>query len=187
MSQTPAEILLHPVRLRIVLAFGAEQLTTAQLADRLPDIAHATLYRQIATLADAGMLEVVDERRIRGGVERTYALVADTATPGPADASAMTKGELLSGFVVFAGTLIDALGRYLEDPAAKPGEDPVGYRQAGIWLDGSERAELLDRLRSAVAPYLQNEPTEGRERLLLNTVVIPDPAAARAVQAQGEG
>ncbi len=63
MSQTPAEILLHPVRLRIVLAFGAEQLTTAQLADRLPDIAHATLYRQIATLADAGMLEVVDERR----------------------------------------------------------------------------------------------------------------------------
>ena len=116
MSQTRAEILLHPVRLRIVLAFGAERLTTAQLSHRLPDVAHATLYRQVAALAEAGMLEVVSERRVRGGVERTYVLAADAATLGPVDASGMSKDELLSGFVVFAGTLIDAFGRYLEDP-----------------------------------------------------------------------
>lgn len=177
MSQTRAEILLHPVRLRIVLAFGAERLTTAQLAHRLPDVAHATLYRQVAALAEAGMLEVVDERRVRGGVERTYALTAEGATLGPDDVSGMGKDELLSGFVVFAGTLIDAFGRYLDDPAAKPGEDPVGYRQAGVWLDEAERVELLERLRAAVAPYLENEPTDERERLLLNTILIPDPAA----------
>jgi DNA-binding transcriptional ArsR family regulator len=177
MNETPAEVLLHPVRLRIVLAFGADQLTTAELAERLPGIAQATLYRQVATLVAAGMLEVLGERRIRGGVERTYALVADAATLGPSDTALMGKDELLSGFMVFAGTMIDALGRYLDDPAAQPGVDPVGYRQAGIWLDEAERAELLDRLRSAVAPYLQNGPTEDRERLLLNTILIPDAAA----------
>jgi DNA-binding transcriptional ArsR family regulator len=178
-SQTRAEILLHPNRLRIVLAFGAEHLTTAEVADRLPDIAQATLYRQVATLADAGLLEVVNERRIRGGVERTYALASDAARLGPEDASAMSNDELLRGFVVFAGTLIDALGRYLDDPAAKPGEDPVGYRQAAIWLDDAERAELFERLRSAVGPYLENEPTEDRERLLLNTILIPDRSTTR--------
>lgn len=179
MNQTPAEILLHPVRLRIVMAVGTERLTTAQLAGRLPDIAHATLYRQVATLADAGMLEVVDERRVRGGVERTYALVAGAANLGPADVSAMSKEELLSGFVVFVGTLIDALGRYVGDPATKPAEDPVGYRQAALWLDATEREELLARLRSAVGPYLGNGPTVDRERLLLSTIIIPDHAAAR--------
>ena len=52
MSEATADILLHPVRLRIVLSFGSEQLTTAQLAQRLPGVSHATLYRQVATLAD---------------------------------------------------------------------------------------------------------------------------------------
>ena len=158
-----------------MLAFGADQLTTAELAVRMPDVAHATLYRQVATLVQAGLLRVIAERKVRGGVERTYALAAEAASLGPRDVALMDKDALLRGFVVFAGTLIDALGRYLEDPAAKPGEDPVGYRQAGIWLDDAERAELLARLRSAVAPYLQNRPTDHRERLLLNTILIPDP------------
>ncbi len=177
MRQTRAEILLHPVRLRIVLAFGKERLTTAQLAHRLPDVAHATLYRQVATLAAAGMLEVVEERQVRGGIERTYALATGGATLGPDDVSGMGKAQILSGFVVFAGTLVDAFERYLEDPAAKPTEDPVGYRQAGVWLDEAERVELVERLHAAVAPFLENEPTRDRQRLLLNTVLIPDRVA----------
>jgi len=177
MTRTTAEILLHPVRLRIVLAFGAERLTTAQIAERVPDIAQATLYRQVATLVDAGMLEVVDERRIRGGVERTYALAADAARLGPEDAAAMSRDELLGGFIAFAGMLVHAFDRYLDDPAAKPSEDPVGYHQAPIWLDQSEVDELVERLRSVVAPYLENKPIKGRKRVLWNTVVIPDPTA----------
>ena len=114
-----AEILLHPIRLRIVLAIGSERMTTSELAERLPDIAHATLYRQVATLTDAGLLEVVEERQVRGGVERTYALVAEAAQLAPEDVAAMSAEELQRGFIIFAGSLIAALGRYLEDPRAK--------------------------------------------------------------------
>ncbi len=177
MSESRAEILLHPVRLRIVLAFGSEELTTAQLAERLPDVAHATLYRHVATLANAGMLEVVAERRVRGGIERTYALVADAVKLGPDQAAAMSKDELLRGFVVYSGAMIEAFGRYLDHPAADLSEDPVAFRQAAIWLDDEERADLVERLRDAFAPYLGNEPTDTRERLLVNTVLIPDPSA----------
>jgi DNA-binding transcriptional ArsR family regulator len=180
MSQTDAEILLHPIRLRIVLAFGSEQLTTAELAARLPDIAHATLYRQVAALADAGMLEVVAERRVRGGVERTYALVADAARLGPDDALAASPDELLRGFAVFAGTLIEAFGRYVEHPSADLDSDPVAFRQAALWVDDAECAELVERLRTAIEPYLRNEPAENRERLLLSTILIPDRATSPA-------
>lgn len=177
MSEASFEILLHPVRLRIVLAFGPEQLTTAQIAERLPDVAHATLYRHVSTLADAGVLEVVAERRVRGGIERTYALVAGAVNIGPDQATTMSKDELLRGFVVFAGAMIEAFGRYLDHPSADLGEDPVAFRQAAIWLDDAERADLVDRLRDAFVPYLENEPTTERERLLVNTVLIPDRAA----------
>jgi len=174
MSEPTAEILLHPVRLRIVLAFGSEQLTTAQLAERLPDIAHATLYRQVAMLADAGMLEVVAQRRIRGGVERTYALAKGAARLGPENAAEMTPDQLLRGFLVFAGMLVDSVGRYLDHPSADLAHDPLSFRQAALWLDEDERADLIERLRGAIAPHLENEPSAERERLLLNTVLVPD-------------
>ena len=86
--------------------------------------------------------------------------------------------ELLEGFVVFAGSMIEAFGRYLDHPAADPATDPVGYRQAALWLDDDERRELVERLRAAVGPYLENEPRPDRQRVLLDTVLIPDPAAS---------
>ena len=78
-----AELLLHPVRLRIVQAFlGEGELTTADLRARLTDVSPATLYRQVATLAAGGVLEVAAERRVRGAVERTYRLRPERAAVG---------------------------------------------------------------------------------------------------------
>lgn len=186
MSTTIADILLHPTRLRIVLALGSEpKMTTAKISERLPDVAHATLYRHVAILADGGMLEVVDERRVRGGVERTYALVAEATQLGPGDVTEMSPEDLLRGFVVFAGSLIEAFGRYTADAQARPGDDAVGFRQASIWLDEDESAELVGRLRSAIKPFLENTPAPDRRRVLLNTILIPDRAAS-PIEGAGE-
>lgn len=178
MSESPAEILLHPVRLRIVLAFGSERLTTTRLAERLPEIAHATLYRHVGVLADAGVLEVVAERRVRGGVERTYALVSEAVKLVPDDAASLSKEELQRGFGVFVGALMESFGRYLDHPSADPAHDPLSFRQAALWLDDDERADLIERIRSALAPYVANEPSSGRERLLLNTIIVPDKSSS---------
>ena len=187
MSSTSADILLHPTRLRIVLALAsARRMTTAEISERLPDVAHATLYRHVAMLADAGLLEVVDERRVRGGIERTYALASDAARVGSEDVADAGPEDLLRGFVVFAGLLVEAFGRYVTHPQAKPGADIVSYRQALLWLDAHERVELVERLRSAVGPYLENGPSADRERLLLNTILIPDLGVSPAASATEE-
>ena len=71
-----ADLLLHPVRLRIVQAFlgdrGAHHHDAP--AAELPDVPAASLYRHVARLVDAGVLAVVAERRVRGALERTYVL-----------------------------------------------------------------------------------------------------------------
>lgn len=175
MSPTKADILLHPVRLRIVLALSSDrQMTTAQLADYLPDVAHATLYRHVAMLADAGLLETVAERRVRGGVERTYALASGAGYLGPEDVAAMSTDEQVRGFTVFAGLLIDGFSRYVSDGRAQPVADLVGYRQFPLWLDETEGRELVERLRSAIGPFLENDARPGRERVLLSTILFPD-------------
>jgi hypothetical protein len=57
-----AELLLHPVRLRVVQALlGDRVLTTGDLHAELPDVPTASLYRHVAVLAGAGVLEVAYE------------------------------------------------------------------------------------------------------------------------------
>ncbi|MFD0479594.1 hypothetical protein ACFQ0B_74170 [Nonomuraea thailandensis] len=41
-------------------------LTTSQLCARITDVSKATLYRHIDLLASEGVLEVAEERRVRG-------------------------------------------------------------------------------------------------------------------------
>lgn len=168
------DVLLHPIRLRIVLAMVGAEMTTAQLRERLPDVAPATLYRQVATLADSGLLEVVGEEQKRGGVERTYRVVEEAASIGPEDAGAMTSEQHMSAFMTFVGAMIHSFGRYLDHPDSDPSRDGVGYRQAGIWLTPKELEELVADLGEALAPYLEHEPAPGRSRSMLNTVLIPD-------------
>jgi len=59
---TSADLLLHPVRLRIVQAFlGDRALTTTELRAELPDVPQASLYRNIARLVGAGVLSIVSD------------------------------------------------------------------------------------------------------------------------------
>jgi hypothetical protein len=175
MGTSTSDLLLHPVRLRIVMALAGDELTTAQLGERLPEIPPATLYRQVATLHEGGVLTVVGERRVRGGVERTYGIVEDSTLVGPDDASAMSRDEHMTGFVTFVGALVDSMGRYLENPATSPGEDAMGYRQLPLWLDADELDELIDQVAAILRRYTANEPSPGRSRLTLSTILIPDP------------
>lgn len=176
MATTKADLILHPVRLRIVLEASADDLTASELARRLPDVPQATLYRHIATLADEGVLDVVAERRVRGGVERTFRLAADRAGLGPADAASLTPDEHLTGFVSFVAGLVAAFERYIRRPDAAPGADVVGYRQVPLWLTDEEADRLVDELRGVLQRYSAHEATPGRRRVRFTIAVIPDVA-----------
>ncbi len=71
-----ADLLLHPVRLRMSEGVprrpGADDRAAGRRARRCA--APGSLYRHIAILTKAGVLQVVAERRTRGAVERTYTL-----------------------------------------------------------------------------------------------------------------
>jgi hypothetical protein len=172
-----AELLLHPVRLRIVQAFlGNRTLTTAALRTELPDVPPATLYRHVGVLAEAGVLAVVEERRVRGAAERSYRLVTEAASVGAADAATMSVDEHRRAFATFVAALLADFDRYADaaaGPRLDPAADGVGYRQLALWLDDEEFTALVTELRAVLTARLGLEPAGARRRRIVSQVFLP--------------
>jgi hypothetical protein len=171
-----ADLLLHPVRLRIVKAFlGDRALTTSELAEELDDVPSGSLYRHVALLVKAGVLQVVAERRVRGAVERTYTLRLFAARITPEEAKRMSPDEHAQAFMVFvAGMLADA-DRYLAAGQPDPARDGADYKVGALWLSDAEFAELIRDLAIVFQPRLGNPPAPDRKRRMVYTVFLPVP------------
>ena len=151
------DLLLHPVRMRILQAlFDADPLTTAQLRDRLPDIAPATMYRHVAVLADGGVLEVVErEAGARHGGAQLPGAQEQTLV-NPAARAAMTHEDHRQAFTMFAASLMADFDRYLAHDDADPVADGVVYRQAVVWLTEDEFAEMIEESPVAIIARIGN-------------------------------
>lgn len=172
-----ADLLLHPVRLRIILAFasdlGTRRLTPQQVAAILPDLPQASLYRHIERLYRGGVLAVAGERRVRGAIERTYVLAAGGTALSPEELAQATREEQLAYFTTFAAGLIAQFERYLQRPEIDLVADGAGYRTVVLDLSDEEVQEMAAAVNAAVARFVQRGPRPGRRRRLLATVMLP--------------
>lgn len=168
------DLLLHPIRLRIVQALVGNPMTPLQLKDRLGDVAQATLYRHVGQLADGGLLEVVGERPSRGGVERTYGVVASAVSLSDADVESASADDHFRYFATFVGTLLVDFAAYLDAGPPALGRDRVGYRQVPLWLSDDELDEVVTEMAAVLEDRLDNQPSPERRRRLLSTIVMPD-------------
>ncbi|MFI7152605.1 helix-turn-helix domain-containing protein [Nonomuraea sp. NPDC050022] len=168
------ELLAHPVRLRIVHAMrGGRSLTTTQLCARIPDVSKAMVYRHVDLLASGGILEVADERRVRGAVERHYRLRLDRVTVDADALAALSPDDHRRVFATSMAVLVAEFNAYLDRENADPVADLVGYRQHAIWLNRGELEEMINGLRRVLLPLLDNQPTPDRAQYLLSPLFFP--------------
>jgi DNA-binding transcriptional ArsR family regulator len=169
-----ADLLLHPVRLRLVHALsGGREYTTAQLCARLPDVPRVTVYRHIAALVEGGFLEVAGEQRVRGAVERRYQLRQDRPVIDADAAAAMTLEDHRRGFAAAIAVLIAEFNAYLDRAGADPTADGVSYRQGTLWLSPEELAETVRKVLAALQSSAANKPAPGRAPYLLSPILFP--------------
>jgi DNA-binding transcriptional ArsR family regulator len=175
MAEKKSDLILHPIRLRLMTELAGRQMTAQQLAEALPDVAQASLYRHIKRLLEGGVFEIVAEQLVNGAVERTLAVVAGQTQLSLAEAQAMTAVEHIRAFNIFAASLIESFSRYADgaDPAYFM-VDGVSYSRAVIYLTDEERAEFQQAIMNLMGQVMSNQPQPGRKRYTLASVVIPD-------------
>ena len=169
------ELVLHPVRMRVILAVGRRTLTTQQLSNLLPDVAQTTLYRHINLLIDGGILSVVRESKIRGTVERELALAKGAGRIDMETSATLTTQQQEQLFTSFAAALLADFKRAQSQPL--DGLPPAIYTQQRVYLTMQELQTLNEHIESLLAAY--KDPSRlsvdaNAKQFLVTGIIMPD-------------
>ena len=134
---------------------------------RLPDVSKAMVYRHVDLLAAEGVLEVAEERRVRGAVERYFRLRQDRAAIDAEAFRAMSPDDHRRVFSTALAVLVAEFSAYLERVDADPAPT---WSATGSTRSGSAAQELeqmIIELRQVIAPRLANQAAPERAQYLL--------------------
>lgn len=171
------ELLLHPVRMRIILAVANRALTAQQLAGVLVDVPQTTLYRQINLLLEGGILQVARESRIRGTVERELELVEGAARIDMADAAALPSAQQEEFFAMFIAALLADFKR-AQPPEGMP---PAIYQRQRVWMTPETMQAINQQIDALLAAYRTPPPQayeSGARAWLFTGIIMPDEVEA---------
>lgn len=177
MSLAKAELILHPVRLRILQTLTADPLTTQQIDQQLPDVPTSSIYRHLRLLLDNGMIEVAETQQVRGVQEKAYRLV-QAAYLNAEEIAGLSAEAHVRYFAAYVVSLLQDFSNYVTavDPNIDFAADGAGYTEIAFWATPQELMEMFQAMNQAMLPWLQLGPGNGRHKHKFATISHPLPA-----------
>ena len=174
MQEQMMSCLLNPIDSQLLLAIQSHGRASAKDLMRLfPDIPQATLYRHLTKMLSAGVIEVAEEKRIRGATVRIYAPVPFLQAELRALSEQHSANLYLQLFIQFTSGLLKEFRAYAADPAADPLRDGTGFSLCPIRATRAEIEEACEKIREILEPLRHNPPAPGRALHTFATVVTP--------------
>jgi DNA-binding transcriptional ArsR family regulator len=176
MPKTKLDLMVHPIRLRIITAISADRVTAKDLAKALPDIPQTTLYRHINVLVDGGLLQIVDEIPQRGTVERVLSF-KNPPSLEQEDLKGLTKEEYLDVFTVIVSTMLTEAISYIN--CVPEGEEidlitaGFDFNKIQLNLSDEEFNSLQRSLFDLMMAAAKNKPSNDRKRRTFSYLFIP--------------
>lgn len=157
MGRDISKLVMNPIRLRIIqylLIHGSG--TPSQIMEEMSDIPPASLYRHMKQLYEADCITVAEEKKIRGTVERTYAMKGGKHCEfSKESAEHLIQSSLMS--------LMTSFGKYFSKETADPVKDFLSLSTSTLLLTDEEFMEVMEKIGEATAPYLCNTAEKGRK------------------------
>lgn len=174
-KKTVIDVLLHPIRMRMVRAFiGDVELTARDLVEKLGDVPQATLYRHLKRLAEAGILIVISETPVRGAMERTYRIEPKAVRVPQEDIGAIDPETHLKYFSAFVASLLADFGRYMRAGDVDVVRDDVHYLQVPFLATPEEFTEFMKEQAALIKRFAELGPAKHRIQRTLSIVTLPE-------------
>lgn len=172
-ASSRADIVIHPVRFRIIQMLMSEELSTKQLAQRLADVPTSSLYRHMKILLDAGFLKVKETKLVQGIQEKVYGIDRSPVL-ALSDFEGVTAAEHLNYFTIYLMTLIRGFSDYLAFSSDLNFlADHTGYTEVIVWASPEELNEFAKTLNQALSSLRANEENKQRNKQKIAIVTHP--------------
>ncbi len=163
--------MLNPVRMRIVQHLILHPTATSgEIAAALCDVPKATLYRHIKKLAQLELLQVVEERPVRGSVERVYRLAPSPPWHGSGEELEQMHQGL---FAILLGIMGDFERYFAEQPPPDPAKGDIALTTSTLMLTDDELRRLSMEMGKVLGPLVENGPAPGRKARKLTFIITP--------------
>ncbi len=172
--------LAHPLRMQLLDRFAAGPATTKQIAVAL-GLQPTRLYHHVAKLESAGLIELVDTKRVRGTTEKYYSPVAESLSIDR-DAFDSDSADTVSD-ILQAGVLDNLLGMVRDEVAdllaqsdkhkSDQLQDEIMFAAAKLEINESDVPEFREKLAAllqefgALAETAEDSTQQGREYRLM--------------------
>lgn len=173
MSKPEADLILHPVRYRILQTLLGRQLNTQQIAEENPTVPLSSVYRHLKTLLDAGMVQVADTRLVKGIEEKIYT-VGEVPLVTKEDFSAYSKEDHQRFFAAYLSSLLRGFSDYLfAREQIDLDRERIGFTDAVFYATPQELDALGEALAKALEPLRKNPPAPDRQRQMFSIITFP--------------
>lgn len=175
MASKALNLILHPVRLRIIQALVRRERNTQHIAEALPDIPISSLYRHIRLLLEAGYIEVSSTRSVNGIEEKTYR-TSESKPPllSDEDFAGLKRDELQQAFSMLVGMILTSFQEYLDaTPAPDWKRDRLGMAEFTFFASPDEFEALWSTVWQTLRAAENQEETPKRTKYKIALASYP--------------
>jgi len=162
------DLILHPVRFRILQTIDDSTLTTQQIADQMADVPKSSIYRQLKILLDGEMITVAETKIVNGIQEKTYQL-SQKPYLSAGDMANLSGEEHIHFFTIYVMNVLREFSDYIQRSESETGSidmlsDRVGYTEVSVYANHAELDVVQSQLNTEILKLIKNEPGNGRSR-----------------------
>lgn len=173
MTKEEVDLILHPLRYRLLQTLQGKRLTTQQIAQEVRGYPVSSIYRHLKTLLDAGMVQIVETRKVKGVEEKVYTSGEVVKMAGK-EYSEYSRDDHQRYFASFVSYLLRRFTDYVsEDTELDMLADRTGFTEMLFYATQAELDELGAALNKALVSLAAHEKTPERQRQLFSVITFP--------------
>lgn len=170
-----ADILLHPVRMKIVrtlMGHHQEGLSPLKMAKMIQDVSQATLYRHIQKLADANIIRVVKEEKVRAVTEKHYVVNMEETNVNPEEWEDYSVDDKLNYYSYYQLALFNQYHTYLNKIKEEKTNDLSTLSVVDLKLDGDTFQDFQHELNDLMMKYYNKSNEKSIQDATMRTIGI---------------